>query len=110
MSCGIGHRCGSGLMLLWLWHRLVAAAPVRPLAWEPPYAVGVALKIQKKTKNKKTTKKTKLQANIPMITDGKILSKICANPIQQNIKMIIHQDQMIFTTGVKGWWKIYKSV
>ena len=25
-SCGIGHRCGSGLMLLWLWCRLAAAA------------------------------------------------------------------------------------
>ena len=24
--------------LLWLWCRLVAAAPIRPLAWEPPYA------------------------------------------------------------------------
>ena len=37
-----------------------ATAPVRPLAWEPPYAMGVALKRQK-TKNKQTTnKKTKL--------------------------------------------------
>ena len=26
-------------MLLWLWHRLAAAAPVRPLAWELPYAL-----------------------------------------------------------------------
>ena len=22
--------------LLWLWHRLAATAPIRPLAWEPP--------------------------------------------------------------------------
>ena len=29
-------------MLLWLWCRL--AAQIRPLAWEPPYAAGVALK------------------------------------------------------------------
>ena len=28
--------------LLWLWRRLVATAPIRPLAWEPPYATGVA--------------------------------------------------------------------
>ena len=33
--------------MLWLWYRLVAAALIRPLAWEPPYAVGVALKRQK---------------------------------------------------------------
>ena len=24
--------------LLWLWSRPVATAPIRPLAWEPPYA------------------------------------------------------------------------
>ena len=31
------------LALLWLWCRLVATAPIGPLAWEPPYAVGAAL-------------------------------------------------------------------
>ena len=30
--------------LLWLGHRLAAASPIRPLAWEPPYATGAALK------------------------------------------------------------------
>ena len=44
VSCGIGCRCSSDLPLLWLWHRLVATAPIRPLAWEPPYAAGGALK------------------------------------------------------------------
>ena len=34
--------------LLWLWRRLAATAPIRPLAWEPPYAAGGALKRQKK--------------------------------------------------------------
>ena len=34
--------------LLWLWCWPAAAAPVQPLAWEPPYAVGVALKSKKK--------------------------------------------------------------
>ena len=32
------------LTLLWLWWRPVAVAPIRPLAWEPPYAAGAALK------------------------------------------------------------------
>ena len=27
-------------LLLWLWHRPAATAPIRPLAWELPYAVG----------------------------------------------------------------------
>ena len=51
MSCGVGHICGSDPILLWLWSRPAAVAPIRPLAWEPPYAVGVALKSQKKKKN-----------------------------------------------------------
>ena len=36
--------------LLWLWCRPVAMAPIRPLAWEPLYAMGVALKSKKKKK------------------------------------------------------------
>ena len=36
------------LVLLWLRCRLVATAPIQPLAWEPPYAAGVALKSKKK--------------------------------------------------------------
>ena len=44
MSCGVGLRCGSDVALLWLWHRsLAATALIQPLAWEPPYAVGVVL-------------------------------------------------------------------
>ena len=31
-------------MLLWLWHRPAAVAQIRTLAWEPPCAMGVALK------------------------------------------------------------------
>ena len=30
-----------------LWCRPVATAPIGPLAWEPPYAMGAALKRQK---------------------------------------------------------------
>ena len=48
--CGVGRRRSSDLVLLWLWHRPAALAPIRPPAWEPPYATGVALKGQK-TKN-----------------------------------------------------------
>ena len=50
VSCGVGCRCGSDWALLWLWHRLAAAAPIRPLAWAPPYATGVG---PQKTKRKK---------------------------------------------------------
>ena len=50
MGCGVGHRCGSDLMLLYLWHRPAATAPVEPLAWEPPYAMIAALKKDQKKK------------------------------------------------------------
>ena len=56
MSCGVGRRHSSGLVLLWLRHRLAATAPIRPLAWEPPYASGAALEKAKRQKKKKKEK------------------------------------------------------
>ena len=47
MSCGVGCRVGLDLALLWLWSSLEEMALIQPLAWEPPYALGVALKRQK---------------------------------------------------------------
>ena len=52
MSCGVGHRLGSDPVLLWLWRRPPATVPIRPLAWEPPYATGVGLKRQEKNLKK----------------------------------------------------------
>jgi len=49
VSYGVGHRHGSDPTLLWLWYR-PAAALIQPLAWELPYASGVALKRKKKEK------------------------------------------------------------
>ena len=53
MGCDIGRRHGPDHVLLWLWCRQVATAPIQPLAWELSYAAGVALK-RKKNKQKKT--------------------------------------------------------
>ena len=52
MSYGVGHKCGSDPALLWLWRRPAATVPIGPLAWEPPYATGVALKDKKQKKKK----------------------------------------------------------
>ena len=52
MSCGVGRRRSLALALLWLWRRPAAIAPIGPLAWEPPYAAGAALKSKKKQKPK----------------------------------------------------------
>ena len=58
MSCGVGRSHSLDLVWpwLWLWCRPVAVAPIRPLAWEPPYAAGAALERQT---NKQTNKQTK---------------------------------------------------
>ena len=53
MSYGAGCRCDSDPVLLWLWHRLVATAPISPLAWELPYAMGIALKRQQQQQQQK---------------------------------------------------------
>ena len=52
LSCGVGCRCGSDHVFLWLCLRPEATAVIRPLAWEPPYATGVALEKIKRPKKK----------------------------------------------------------
>ena len=47
MSCGLGYKHADP-SLLWLWCSSAAAAAIRPLAWELPYAAGTDLKRQKK--------------------------------------------------------------
>ena len=49
------------LELLWRWYRLGAAALIRPLASEVPYAAGAALK-RKKNKNNKKKKPDECQS------------------------------------------------
>ena len=52
MRCGVGRRHSLDPVLLWLWCRRAATAPIGRLAWEPPYAVGAALGRQKDQKEK----------------------------------------------------------
>ena len=65
MSFGVGHRPGLDPALRWLQCRLAAAALIRPLGWEPPYAASVALKSKKK---EKTPQNPTLVSNIPSPT------------------------------------------
>ena len=51
LSCSVGHRCGLDSELLWLSCRPTVVALTRPLALEPPYASGAALKRKIKKKN-----------------------------------------------------------
>ena len=71
MSCGVGHRHGLDLTLLWLWCGLVATAPIRPLAWEPTYAESAALKKKKKKERKSISKKKKKKKSGAFHEDSK---------------------------------------
>ena len=55
-----GHRRGSDPAWLWLCCRPVATALIWPLAWEPPYAMGAALKRQRKMFFKKISDLAKI--------------------------------------------------
>ena len=82
MSCGVGRRLGLDPALLWLWCKLAATGPIRPLAWEPPYAARVALEMakrQKKTKQNKTKQKNPKPSKV-LFTHGngpKVLMVAC---------------------------------
>ena len=54
MSGGVGRRRGLDPPLLWLWYRPAATARIRPLAWDPPYAAGEALKKKDKKNSRET--------------------------------------------------------
>ena len=48
----------------------MATAPIRPLAWEPPYAVGAAQRNVKKTKKKKGNSLGKIYNTHLLIIQG----------------------------------------
>ena len=50
MSCGVDGRRSSDMVMLWLWSRPAAAAPIQRLTWEPSYTMGAALKLKKDQK------------------------------------------------------------
>ena len=72
----MGRRRSSDPVLLWLWRRPVATAPIGPLAWEPPYAVGAALEKAKRQKKKKNSFVLHCPANIPIPQSQPIGKKV----------------------------------
>jgi len=91
VSCGVGCRCGLDLVLLRLWCRLVATAPIRPLAWEPPCAMSVALENTERQKKKK--KKKGLEKIFEREVTG---SGIDQTPTIDSFKSYIHDHETSF--------------
>ena len=57
MCYGVVCRRGLDSMLLWLWCRLVATAPIWSLAWVPPYAISLKRHTHTHTQKKENANK-----------------------------------------------------
>ena len=72
-------RLGSGIAVVGA--RVAAIALIRPLAWEPPYAAGEALKRQKtKKKEKRKRKKESESLRLTFL----LQTKVKGNPVPTN--------------------------
>ena len=99
MSFGVGCRCGLDPKLWWLWCMLEATAAIQPLAWEPPYAMAVALKRQEEEKKLKQT-----GGNIDNLQE--ILCKAIKDLRIKQLKMqntIIERRKKLKATNSKIW-------
>ena len=93
MSCDVDHRHGSDPELLWVWYRMAATDLIWPLAWELPYAMGVALKRKEKTK-------TKTKNQITAMKDKRVNKFIIMKKLFQIYKKI--GSYSIKVNGAKG--------
>ena len=95
MSYSVGRGCSLDLVLLWLWCRLAATAPIWPLAWELPYAMGVGPKKAKKKKKILRSRRSCLtcvcsSSCVWQTVNIEVLDRMTAHlPIAKKVKMIL---------------------
>ena len=88
-SCGVGCRRSSDPMLTWLCSSLVAIAPIWPLAWETPYAVGVALKSKKPKKQKNPKSKQNKKVHYVLYLTCGFSHVYMFNPSQSTFLLVL---------------------
>ena len=100
MSCGVGHRHGSDLALLWLWHRLEATSRIRLLALESPYARGVAKKEKKNGLLRKINNKILSFVLLKQLSRCGCHLLIWRKLVGQNF-LVIMDDQIVHFTYIR---------
>ena len=103
LCCGVGHGHDSDPVWLWLWLWRATTAPIRPLAWEPPY---VALK----SKNKQTRK---LQETVLTLVHALLITLCCFRLFSISFFFNGHHhpqlDCMTYLMGPSSWFE-YRQV
>ena len=88
-------------LLLWLWCRPAAAAPIWPLAWDLSYATDMALKRKKKKRKKERKKKTQITK--------KTLDKKRVGITQMQITQLAFRLWINFEYGYNAGPSLFKS-
>ena len=96
VSCGAGRRRGSDPVLLWLCCRPAAVALIGHLAWEPPYATGVALKSKTTTRRKKSKQKKPQKENSQRGVPGSVKPQNCKPTLLLNQHLDFTNRKLVF--------------
>ena len=99
MSCGVGCRHGSDPGVLWLWCSPAPTAPIGPLAWEPPYASGMALKRQNINKCGLNYRKTSKSSSLPPQCPSQKVSK----------RAYLREQHSLVLVVIVWWWLEHHS-
>ena len=82
-----------------LCYRLAAVAPLQPLAWVLPYAVGAALKRQKKKKEKERKEKEKTNPEVGLIFSYSKKPGIGIDGITMKLSNVFKRELSLFISA-----------